>query len=72
MELEVDHLASDSEVEQMPTKDRETVYHKAREQCLSTLDGARTMISLRLINGEKVPIRLVKRGQERFVDRVEY
>lgn len=72
MELEVDHLASDTEVEQMSTGDRERLYRKGREQCLSTLDGARTMISLRLINGEEVPVRLVKRGQERFVDRVEY
>lgn len=72
VELAVDDLAGDAEVERMTTEERTKVYHEARDRCLTTLDGARTVLSLRLVNGEKVPVRLRKRGQEQFVDRVKY
>jgi cytochrome P450 len=69
VELAVDDFASDEEVERMPKggKERSEVYKKACDRADRLLkENATSIITLQL-RGASIPIRLVKKGEERFV-----
>lgn len=68
VELAVDEWASDEEVAGMGLGEREEVYGKARVKCRETIRQARSLITLKLHGKQMVPIRLVRRGEERFVN----
>jgi cytochrome P450 len=69
VELAVDDFASDEEVEKMPKggKERKEVYHKACDRAKYFLqEKVGSIITLQL-RGVSIPIRLVKKGEERFI-----
>lgn len=68
IELAVDEWASDEEVEKMNKEQRRAVYEKAQAKARATMREATSLITLKLHGNKYVPIRLVARGQERFVD----
>jgi len=49
---------------------RAAVYMKAQRACLDKLRAARSVLTLKL-HGGYVPVRIVKRGEERFVNFVD-
>ncbi|KAF2747075.1 cytochrome P450 monooxygenase-like protein [Sporormia fimetaria CBS 119925] len=68
IELAVDDWASDEEVEKMPKggEERKKVWRKARDQADRYLrEKMKSIITLQM-RGVSVPIRLVRRGEERF------
>lgn len=66
VELAVDEWASDEEVAAMDNEGRREVYTKAVERAESLLkDKVASIITLQL-RGTSIPIRLVRRGEERF------
>lgn len=70
IELAVDDFVggdAEAAVEAMGRSEREGVYKQAQERCRETIDGARSRLTLKLQGGEHVPVRLVRRGEERFV-----
>ncbi|KAK1654455.1 cytochrome P450 [Colletotrichum phormii] len=71
LELAVDEWASDAEVEAMGPEERRKLYKKAQDKCRETVKKASTMLTLKLPQGMTVPIRIVPRGEERFVDIVD-
>ncbi|TDZ25842.1 Cytochrome P450 3A2 [Colletotrichum orbiculare MAFF 240422] len=71
LELAVDEWASDAEVEVMSTDERRRLYKKAQDKCRRTLKSASTMLTLKLPHGTTVPLRIVPRGQERFLGIVD-
>ncbi|OIW23655.1 cytochrome P450 [Coniochaeta ligniaria NRRL 30616] len=71
IELAVDEWASDDEVEKMSAEERRRLYKKAQDMCRATLRKASSRLTLKLHGGMHVPIRLVKRGEERFVNVVD-
>ncbi|TDZ53925.1 Sterol 26-hydroxylase [Colletotrichum trifolii] len=71
LELAVDEWASDAEVEAMSTDERRRLYKKAQDKCRRTLKSASTMLTLKLPHGTTVPLRIVPRGQERFLGIVD-
>ncbi|KAH7118892.1 cytochrome P450 monooxygenase-like protein [Dendryphion nanum] len=69
VELAVDEWASDEEVERMPKggKERKELWTKATTKCDHLLKfGMNSIITLQL-RGGNVPIRIVRRGEEKFV-----
>lgn len=70
VDLAVDEWASDEAVAAMGADEREEVYEKARTKCRATIRQARSVITLKLHGKQMVPIRLVRRGEERFVNRI--
>ncbi|KAF9770393.1 hypothetical protein IL306_012078 [Fusarium sp. DS 682] len=66
LELAVDGWASDAEVEQMDRQVRREVYAKAQSISRKKIQGATSVLTLKIRDGY-VPVRLVKRGQEKFV-----
>ncbi|KAK6839785.1 hypothetical protein PG995_006954 [Apiospora arundinis] len=68
LELAVDEWASDAEVERMDRKQRAEVYRKAQEASRKVIGSASSILTLKLHGDKFVPIRLVPKGQERFVD----
>jgi cytochrome P450 len=66
VELAVDEWASDGEVSKMSVAERNAVYQKAQAKARLTMRGAISVITLKL-NGACIPLRLVKRGGERFI-----
>ncbi|KAF4837199.1 Cytochrome P450 3A11 [Colletotrichum tropicale] len=71
LELAVDEWASDAEVEAMSQAERAKLYKKAQDKCRQTLKTASTMLTLKLPHGTTVPLRIVPRGKERFVNLVD-
>ncbi|KAG5953352.1 hypothetical protein E4U53_005896 [Claviceps sorghi] len=67
MELATDEWASEAEVRAMDRRARTDVYRMAQAASRRTLGQAVTVITLGL-QGRTVPMRLVPRGEERFVD----
>jgi cytochrome P450 len=68
IELAVEEWASDKQVEAMTPEQRREVYVKAQEKSRTTIAKADySALTLKLHNGLYVPVRLVKRGHERFV-----
>ncbi|KAM7189039.1 Cytochrome P450 [Rhypophila sp. PSN 637] len=71
VELVVDNWASDQEVERMTDGERRRLYAKAQERARATIGKATSIITLKLNDGEHVPVRFVRRGCERFVGDLE-
>lgn len=67
VELAVDEWASDEELDRMAAGERLAVYDKARAKARETVRQATSLLTLRLHGSQKVPIRLVKRGDERIL-----
>lgn len=66
VELAVDEWATEEEVEQMNEKEREEVWRKAADRAWRLLrENMASIITLQL-RGHTIPIRLVKRGEERL------
>ncbi|KAM6528335.1 hypothetical protein FALCPG4_009322 [Fusarium falciforme] len=65
IELAVDEWASDEQVESMDREQRREVYAKAQTTSRNKLLGATSVLTLKM-NDDHVPVRLVRRGQERF------
>ncbi|CAK7202560.1 hypothetical protein SEUCBS139899_005284 [Sporothrix eucalyptigena] len=71
IELAVDEWADDKTVEAMDNEARRTLYSRAQARSRETLRGATTILTLKLHGTASVPVRLVPRGQERFVHCVD-
>lgn len=67
VELAVDEWASDEEVSRMSKEEARRVYGSAQEKTRETLASVEILLTLKLHNKKHVPLRLVKRGEERFV-----
>ena len=68
IELAVDDIATDEEVERMPRNgpQRRATWQKAADKAQFMLDhGMSTIITLQMRKGH-VPLRIVRRGEERF------
>ena len=66
IELAVDEWASDEEVERMDLGQRRVVWEKARDWARQQMgEGMRSRITIRIEKG-CVPVRVVRRGEERF------
>jgi len=70
LELAVDEWASDDEVENMSQGEKEALYKKAQDKCRATINQAKSILTLKL-QDIYVPVRLAKRGEERFVSLVD-
>ncbi|GAP84287.1 putative cytochrome P450 [Rosellinia necatrix] len=68
IENAVEDWASDEEVARMDRGQRAALYKTAVDRSRDVLASAETRVTLKLHNGRHVPLRLVKRGKERFVD----
>lgn len=71
IENAVDDWASNEEVARMDQAQKETLYKKAVQRSRETMASCETRITLKLHNGHHVPLRLVKRGEERFVNWID-
>jgi cytochrome P450 len=71
LELAVDKWADDDEVAYMSPEGRKTLYKKAQDSSRDILRQATSVLTLKLHGSKHVPIRLVRRGEERFVDIVD-
>lgn len=70
IELAVDDWATDEEVAAMTTAQRKVVYQTAKDKARETLRGATSILTLGLHPGF-VPMRIVRKGEERFVNIVD-
>ena len=68
VELDVQEWASDEEVKRMSREQKRDVYAKAVKKAKETIRKSDIIITLRLLSGTSIPIRYVKRGNERFAD----
>ncbi|GKU13534.1 unnamed protein product [Fusarium langsethiae] len=66
LELGVDEWAKDEEIERMNKEEKRDVYAKAQSASRAKILGATSVLTLKM-NDDYVPVRMVKRGQERFV-----
>ena len=66
VELDVGKWASDAEVAEMSKSERKVVYEKAIVATQKIIDDSVVVIALKMMTA--VPLRLVKRGEERFMD----
>ncbi|KAK2065528.1 cytochrome P450 [Colletotrichum caudatum] len=71
LELAVDEWASDAEVDAMSREEKQELYKKAQDKCRETVKKATTLLTLKLPPGMSVPVRVVPRGEERFVNFVD-
>lgn len=71
VELAVDEWASDEAVESMDTEEKSKLYEQARQKSRETIRMASSLLTLKLHGQLKVPVRLVTRGEERFVKSFE-
>lgn len=65
-ELDVREWASDADVERMGTEERKALYEKAKAKARKLIFASETVITLQM-KGTFVPLRFVKRGEERFM-----
>lgn len=70
VELAVDEWASDEKVLEMGGGERRVVYERARARRDDVVGRARSLLTLKL-RGEGVAVRMVRRGEERFVSWLE-
>ena len=70
VELAVDEWASDDQVARMGREEMAQVYERARANRDEVIAGARSVLAVKL-NGQAVGLRIVKRGEERFVNWLE-
>lgn len=68
VELAVDEWASQEQVDQMSREERARIYKKAQDKSRGTVGQATSRLTLNLHDGQYVPVRIVKRGEEKFVD----
>lgn len=68
VELAVDDFATDEEVERMPKggKERRELYQKAVDRANDFIKNKMAMIITLQLRGVSIPIRLMRRGEERF------
>jgi cytochrome P450 len=66
VELDVNEWASDEEVEKMGTDERKVLYEKAKAKARKLMRGSESIVTLQML-GTNMPVRFVKRGDERFV-----
>ncbi|RWA08824.1 hypothetical protein EKO27_g6284 [Xylaria grammica] len=71
IENAVDDWASDEEVARMDQGQKDTLYKKAVQRSRDVIDSCEARVTLKLHNGQRVPLRLVRRGEERFVDKYD-
>ncbi|KAI1380675.1 cytochrome P450 [Hypoxylon crocopeplum] len=71
IELAVDEWASDEKIAGMSKDEKAKTYKMAQQNSRETIKGATSMITLKLHGTNHVPVRLVRRGDERFVDWVD-
>lgn len=72
IELAVDEWATDDEVEKMSSEERRRLYKLAQDKARKTISSATTQITLKLHEDPGfIPIRIVCKGEERFVNIVE-
>lgn len=67
VELAVDEWASDEAVGRMGPEERRALYEKARTKSRETVRMASSLLTLKLHGDLKVSVRLVRRGEERFL-----
>ncbi|KAI1425807.1 cytochrome P450 [Xylaria sp. FL1777] len=67
IENAVDDWASNDEVARMDQSQKETLYKKALQRSRNIIASSEARVTLKIHSGERVPLRLVKRGEERFV-----
>ena len=70
VELATDDFASEEEADKMDKTEKKQLYGKAQTQCSRTLETASSKLTLKLSNSH-VPIKLVKRGAEKFIHLVD-
>lgn len=68
VELDVSEWASDEEVEGMGKEERRKVYQKAIDKAEMIIRRSEQIITVQMLPGDKVPLRFVQRGSERFGD----
>lgn len=67
VELATDEWAAEEEVKQMTAEEREVLYQKAVKRAWHKLEtGASARLTLQLEKGNKIPVRFVRRGEEKF------
>ncbi|KAL1597316.1 putative P450 monooxygenase [Paraconiothyrium brasiliense] len=66
VELAVDEWASEEELESMDEKEREQVWRKAADRAWYLLEKKTASIITLQLRGHTIPIRLVKKGEERL------
>ncbi|KAI1762843.1 cytochrome P450 [Hypoxylon sp. FL1150] len=71
IELAVDEWVSDEKVKGMSKEEKAKVYRMAQQNSRTTVKGATSMITLKLHGNQHVPVRMVKRGEERFVNWID-
>ncbi|KAL6823717.1 cytochrome P450 [Trichoderma camerunense] len=71
IELAVDEWATQEQVDKMSREERAQVYKKAQDKSLWTVGQASSRLTLNLHDGMHVPVRIAKRGEEKFVDWVD-
>ncbi|KAI0517176.1 cytochrome P450 [Xylaria bambusicola] len=68
IENAVEDWASDEEVARMNQSQKDALYRKAVKRSRDVIASSEARITLKLHNGARIPLRLVKRGEERFVN----
>ncbi|KAM0255475.1 hypothetical protein ACHAQJ_005702 [Trichoderma viride] len=71
MELAVDEWATPEQVDQLSREERARIYKKAQDKSRWTVGQATSRLTLNLHDGLHVPVRMIKRGEEKFVDWVD-
>ncbi|KAF4595340.1 cytochrome P450 [Ophiocordyceps camponoti-floridani] len=71
LELDVGEWADDTELEAMSKEDKRRVYGLAQKRSRLVMEEARTLVTLKLRGKQHVPLRMVPRGSERFVNWLE-
>ncbi|PHH61927.1 hypothetical protein CDD81_7732 [Ophiocordyceps australis] len=71
LELAVDDWASQAELATMSRADQRRVYRMAQDNSRYVMSQASSLITLKLHGEKHVPVRLVRRGEERFVNWAE-
>jgi cytochrome P450 len=66
VELDVGYWASDEQVEKMSVAERRELYAKAVANARQKIRNSVQNITLQLKRGDKIPLRFVERGSERF------
>lgn len=73
IELAVDQWATDEEVAKMSKEERKTLYKKAQDEARALIRSATARITLKLHPPGQtyIPVRVVRKGEERFVNIIE-
>jgi len=68
VELDVSEWASDADIKKMGKEEKRAIYGKAIERAREVIRNCeQVVITLQMKKGDKVPLRFVERGKERFV-----